>query len=104
MLENCVPKDEAMNRPVDLDLRALGPAWSALRKASGNRIGPIRTRAQYETSSATSSRLTSPRMSKYPTPSPPPPAVLRGVGSATGCGLKVSGCRLLRATPFFLHG
>jgi len=37
-----------MNRPVDLDLRALGPAWSALRKASGNRIGPIRTRAQYE--------------------------------------------------------
>src|SRR6267143_5474247 len=43
-----VPEDEAMNRPVDLDLRALGPAWSALRKASGNRIGPIRTRAQYE--------------------------------------------------------
>jgi HTH-type transcriptional regulator/antitoxin HigA len=37
-----------MNRPVDLDLRALGPAWRALRKASGNRIGPIRTRAQYE--------------------------------------------------------
>src|SRR5438876_9772516 len=43
-----VPEDEAMNRPVDLNLRALGPAWSALRKASGNRIGPIRTRAQYE--------------------------------------------------------
>src|SRR6267143_6634436 len=43
-----VPEDEEMNRPVDLDLRALGPAWSALRKASGNRIGPIRTRAQYE--------------------------------------------------------
>src|SRR6267378_4643578 len=43
-----VPEDEAMNRPVDLDLRALGPAWSALRKASGNRIGPIRARAQYE--------------------------------------------------------
>src|SRR5882762_5129205 len=43
-----VPEDEAMNRPVDLDLRALGPAWSALRKASGNRIGPIRTGAQYE--------------------------------------------------------
>lgn len=37
-----------MNRPNDLDPRALGPAWSALRKASGNRIGPIRTRAQYE--------------------------------------------------------
>src|SRR6266850_1484077 len=43
-----VPEDEAMNRPVDLDLRALGPAWSALRKARGNRIGPIRARAQYE--------------------------------------------------------
>lgn len=37
-----------MNRPNDLDPRALGPAWVALRKASGNRIGPIRTRAQYE--------------------------------------------------------
>ncbi len=37
-----------MNRPDDLDLRALGPAWTARRKASGNRLGPIRTRAQYE--------------------------------------------------------
>jgi len=37
-----------MNRPDDLDPRALGPAWAALRKASGNRLGPIRTRAQYE--------------------------------------------------------
>jgi len=37
-----------MNRPNELDARALAPAWDALRKASGNRLGPIRTRAQYQ--------------------------------------------------------